>query len=229
MKLFKSHCFIRPVFFCMSALILSPEAIGQSEQRWTVTPYVGASLLNDRTANITALNIGGNDFPAGSLDIQTDSGFYAGLGLGYTFDNQVVAELAWEYRTNDSETVLPDSATVYGGNLASSIFYANLYYPVIQNQDWTLYTGAGLGWVQEIDLDVEQSSSEQSYAGDGDISYQLLLKFQYTLTSNLDFSAHARWSSLDSVTLEGEGAAVGTIENLDYNPASFGIGLTYRF
>lgn len=229
MKFFKSHYFIRPVFFCMSALILSPEAMGQNEQRWTVTPYLGASLLSDPTADASALTIGGNNFPAGSLDIQTDSGFYAGLGLGYTFDNQVMAELAWEYRTNDSETGLSDSATVYGGNLASSIFYANLLYPAIQHQDWTLYTGAGLGWVQEIDLDVEQGDREQSYAGDGDISYQLLLKLQYTLTSNLDFSAHARWSSLDSVTLKGEGAAVGTIENLDYNPASFGIGLTYRF
>ena len=189
---------------------------------WFAKPYVGASLLSatdgSRVDQITQ-----------DLDVETDAGFLAGMGVGYRYNDNWATEIAWEYRTNDSETIFADGTRFGDGNYASNTFYLNGYYFFDAIGHWQPYVGAGLGWTQEIDLDLEGLGPEQSFSGDGDVALQIYGGAEYQFTDRLYLNLELRYSRLSSVDLDAESNALGAIEGLDYTPLTFGAGLTYRF
>ena len=83
--------------------------------------------------------------------------------------------------------------------------------------------------MQEIDLDIEQGATESSFSGDNDIAYQLILSSEYEISKTLSLVADIRWSDTGSISLEGEENALGEINDIDYNPFSFGVSLSHRF
>ncbi len=107
------------------------------------------------------VGIGGVDGPA---QVNLDTGFTAGLGVGYRFHPRFSAALAWEYR---SEVALADGQRCADGNYASNVFYLNSYYHFESDSAWHPCIGAGLGWVQEIDIDLEGRGPEQSFSDAG--------------------------------------------------------------
>ena len=116
------------------------------------------------------------------------------------------------------------------GNIASNVFFVNAYYPLYQQRSWRIYLGAGVGWVQELDIDLEEGSLERSYSGDGDLAYQLIGQVEYQLSSGVSVAGELRWSDVGSPSLDGEeGGALGIVDNFDYTPVSFGLSLQYRF
>ena len=209
--------------------LTSAYAAAQEDGNWYVKPALGVSLVSDTNANTSNVDALVSPALAGTWDIETDSGFYAGIGLGYEYKSGVRTELYWEYRTNDSSTTTSDGNQTFDGNLASSIFYINAYYPLYRQQNWLIHIGAGLGWVQEIDLDLERDSLESSFSGDNEFAYQLIAQTEYQITSNIRLAGDLRWIDVSSPSLKGEENALGEVDNIDYNPLSIGLNLQYRF
>ncbi len=156
-------------------LTISPVA---AEDNWFVRPYVGLSQMSDLGADFTNI-----DGLSGDIDVDLDAGFTGGIGVGYNYTDNFAVEFGWEYRSNDSEAVLADTSEFDGGNYASNIFYLNGHYRFAPNGDWRPYVGAGLTWVEEVDIDLERGSEELSYQGDGDVGYQLFAGVDYRVNS----------------------------------------------
>lgn len=204
-------------------IFICPTLSASDKGDWFVRPYIGYSNLSDTEG--VASNVDGINGPA---DISVDGGFTAGLGVGYQFTQRVSAELAWEYRSNDSETNLDGQSLFTEGNYASSVFLANLFYDLAPRGNWQPYLGAGISWVQEIDIDLERNGIEQSYSGDGDIGYQLFAGTRYTLSKDWEIHGEVRYGSITGIDLEGENIP-GQITDLDYKTTTLQIGFNYRF
>ncbi len=211
------------LFFVAVLVALSTTTlVSHAEGQFYLKPYLGVSSLSDKTATTTG--IGETD---GVADIQINSGFVSGLGFGYKYNQKFAAEIAWEYRTNDSETTLADGSLFSEGNYASNTLYLNGYYFITQTTRWSPYVGAGIGWIQEIDLDFESDGVEQSFSGDGEIALQFLAGMEYSLSNNVELNAELKYSQA-SADLEGENA-VGSITELDYDPLTFQLGVSFLF
>lgn len=209
----------------ISAPLVSLSATTVSaDEGWYVRAYGGISEMSD--INGDAVGIDGVD---GKSDITLDTGFNAGLGAGYRFGNHWAAELAWEYRTNDSETELPSGAVYDDGNYASSTLFLNGYYHFARSGRWDPYVGAGLGWLQEVDLDLEDDSGEISYSGDGDFGFQVFGGVNYHFSEAWAANAEIRYGMFTDLDLEGESDAPGELQSLDYEPLTIQFGVRYAF
>lgn len=190
---------------------------------WFLRPVVGMSLMSDTSVNATNV-----DSVTGYANVDLDSGFNAGLGIGYQYSANWAAEIYWEYRTNDSSVDLAGQSNFDGGNYASNIFYLNGFYYLRPEAKWKTYLGLGLGWVQEIDIDLQRDGTEQSYSGDGDVTWQVFLGTEREITDNLSFQAELRHGEVSGIDLQGE-SAPGAFSDLDYNTTTLQIGLRYSF
>lgn len=188
-----------------------------------VRPVIGLSQLSNTQGISTG--IGMSD---GGVDVTVDTGINAGIGFGYHYTNNIAVELFWEYRTNDSQSLIDDGTFYDEGNYASNIFYLNGYYFFENESDWSPYLGVGLGWVQEIDIDFEQNGTELSYSESGPLAYQLLAGIEYALLDNILISAEFRYSSASIDTLKGE-ENLGSISDLDYQPTTLQVGIKWLF
>ncbi|MDF2180125.1 outer membrane beta-barrel protein [Aliiglaciecola sp. CAU 1673] len=205
----------------LAAGLVSTQALAQS---WMIKPYFGLSQLSDTQGQSQSL--GTQD---GQTKVDLDSGFVAGLGLGYQLDAQWRAELAWEYRSNDSVTTLADGQRFTEGNYASNTFALNGYYLFADVAGFQPYSGAGLVWIQEIDLDLERNGEEQSLSGSSDTGFQLMLGIEYQFNASWQAQAELRYTSLTGIGLQDEGAGNAILRDLDYQPLTFAINLLYRF
>lgn len=210
--------------FVFTILTMATASSMADEGDFFLRPVFGMSSLSDTSGQTTA--IGNTD---GNVDVKIDGGFNAGLGFGYYYTDQFAVELFWEYRSNDSETTLADGTQFTEGNYASNIFFLNGHYYFSSESKWTPYVGAGLGWIQEIDLDLETAGQELSYSGDGDITYQAFAGIDYQLSSKISVNAELRYQALSSVDLSAENGGAGSFSGLDYNPLTLQMGLSWRF
>ena len=203
------------------ALFATPLAAADN---WFVRPYVGLSQMSDTSAGFSAI-----DGLSGDADIDLDTGFTGGLGVGYRYTDRFTVEVGWEYRSNDSETVLADSSEFDDGNYASNVFYLNGHYHFATEGDWRPYVGAGITWIEEIDIDLERGGEELSYAGDGDVGYQLFAGVDYRLNPEWTLQGELRYGSITGIDLDGESGDPGQIDDIDYQTTTLQIGLVYAF
>lgn len=209
---------------CILSVLLSPTVFAADDRGWFLKPNVGLSNLSDLSASVTG--IGAFD---GSADISTDSGFVAGLGLGYRYNSNWAAEIAWEYRTNDSAVTLSDGTLFSEGDYASNTFFLNGIYSFDSSSAWTPYLGAGISWVQEIDIDLEAGGNELSYSGDGEVGFQVFGGVGYSFNDNWALQAELRYGSITGIELDAESTALGQFSDLDYQPTTFQMALVYDF
>jgi opacity protein-like surface antigen len=188
-------------------------------------PHAGISMVQDNDFGQSGVAAAG-----ATGDGAYDTGWAAGLGFGYRYGNGWSAEIDWEYRTNDNDSIAFSDATRFGdGNLASNILYLNGYYTFEPgNASWRPFVGAGLGWVQEIDLDLESGGSETSYSGDGDIAWQLMAGVETDLAEDWRLQGELRYSRVSGVDLDEEGGS-GRISDLDYEAWTIGVAVVYDF
>ena len=165
----------------------------------------------------------------GDGEVTFANGFNAGAAVGYEFGSwRVEGEVL--YRTNDVDDV---SGTLFDaaddGDFSSLTLGANALYQfnLFKNPKVVSYAGGGIVWFQEVDLDFEANGSERSYSGD-DVALQLISGARYELAERWAISAEVRHLFGGEVELDGEGAAVGSID-ADYDQTSLMLGLSYRF
>lgn len=202
-----------PIFFSINAF----------SQQWFIKPYVGLSNMGDVQGNSDNFNNATD-----TADVNLDAGFNAGFSGGYRYSANIGVEFGWEYRSNSSETVVGD-VTYTDGNYASNTVYLSGLYYLNPYQNWQPYVGAGLIWVEEVDIDLELDGSELSYSSGGDSGYQAFVGVNYQLNSDWQVQFEGRYSSITDLQLSGEGTATGSIANLDYEPLTLQIGMVYQF
>lgn len=191
--------------------------------------YGGASMLRDQSISQTGVASAG-----ATSDASFDTGMVAGGAAGYYFTNNISAELAWDYRSNSLDKAnFSDGTKFNDGDFASNIFFLNGYYHLdaILNSKFRPYIGAGLGYVQEIDIDLKNATSgvETSYSQDGELAYQFIAGTSYGLTENWDLTADVRYMRVDSINLKREGGGTAELRNVDYDPVSLTVGAVYKF
>ena len=215
----------RKAFFltAITGIFLLPIQSYAEGGEFYLKPTIGLSSLSDQTP--TTRGIGTVD---GSSDLSLDGGFVGGLAWGYRYSNNFAAEIAWEYRSNDSQVTLADGSVFEDGNYASNTFFLNGYYFPETERTWQPYVGLGIGFFEEIDVDLESGGVEQSFSGDGETLIQFMVGVEYPVSPKLDLTAELRYSSASDISLSGEGSS-GQFDGLDYDPLTIQLGLKYTF
>ena len=207
---------------------LTNPALAQTQESdndngWFARAWGGYSSLSDTSGSAASFEGG-----SGSVDVSLDGGFTAGLGAGYRYNKRLAVELAWEYRSNDSETSFADGAIFNEGNYASNAFFLNGYYFLDRRGSWEPYVGAGLIWLQEVDIDLEGNGPEQSFSADGDTGLQVFVGTNYRINDRWQAHGELRYGSVTGIDLTGENTE-GTLSDFDYEPLTLQLGVSYSF
>lgn len=205
--------------------LINQTALADDNGKWNVKLYGGLSTLSNQQTNQT--NVAS---PGSTGNINNDNGFMAGGSAGFNFTNNLSIELAWDYRSNDSKTNFSDGSNFSDGNFASNIFFINSRYTFDSFSQTKIrpYVGAGLGYVEEIDIDLNSGGVERSYSKNNEIAYQFLAGASYPITEKIDLDAGLRYVLVDNIKLKSESGS-GELSNVDYDPLSLVIGLSYKF
>lgn len=211
-----------------AALLASPLLAADAEARdgnWYLKPSIGYTTLGSSSFDSTG-------FPSddGTGRGEFDSGYMAGIGFGYRYGNGWSAELAWEFRTNDVDRVsFSDGAVFTDGDYASNIIYLNGYYTFNRESNWRPYVGAGLGYVQEIDIDLDSGAGNTSFSGDGEVALQAMAGVEFDLAERWRLQGEARYVTATGNDLDVEGPGGQRITDIDYDGFILGVNLAYDF
>jgi outer membrane autotransporter protein len=204
-------------------------ALAQMEPKgFYVTGYAQYSRIGSSTFTESgALGAGGG------LNAEFGSGFGLGGDIGYRYGNGWAAEVEWNYRRHSLSSLRQGGGTLsQDGDFASNIILINGLRRFNSSTKWTPYVGAGIGWVQEIDIDIQPAAggAERSYSASNKTAFQLIAGVEYALNQKWRMTADARWLRVGSVKMDNEsGNTGGSVTSLDYNPISLQIGLRYSF
>jgi len=225
------------MFPCCSPRVLAPllmtllptAALAQTEPKGF---YVTAYGQYSRIGSSTFVESGASGAGGG-----LSAGFGRGLGLGadigYRYGNGWAAEVEWNYRSHALKSLRQGVATLASdGDFASNTLLINGLRRFVSASPWTPYLGAGIGWVQEIDIDIKPAvgGADRGYSAGSKVAFQLIAGVEYALTPNWRLTGDARWLRIGTVAMDNEtGNAGGSLRSLEYNPVSVQIGVRYSF
>jgi opacity protein-like surface antigen len=89
--------------------------------------------------------------------------------------------------------------------------------------------GLGVGWVQEIDFDINAGATERAWSKQGDIGVQLIGGVEFPLADAWSLTADVRLLRLGKHELTAEEGVTGRLAKPGYNPLSVQIGVRRRF
>ena len=167
-----------------------------------------------------------SSFPSGEASLTT--GAIAGLAGGYRFNRNFAAELEYAYRSNDIDKIKGSGGTTIadGGDLASVAIMANGYYFFDFAETWSPYIGLGLGFLQEIDSDVELTGlADQKDLEDEVFAWQAMVGAEVPMTDNWRFYGEGRFMTAPSPSLSNGNGSY----DVDYKNLSLVVGIGYQF
>jgi opacity protein-like surface antigen len=221
---------IRTICSCALAgcfAIAALPAHAQSESPgFYVTAYAQASRLGS-----TSFDEIGNANLGNGLKADFDAGLGLGGDIGYQYGNGWAAEFEWNWRRHDLKSLRGGGgAAITEGDFASNILFVNgLRRFVRPTGGWTSYVGLGVGWVQEIDFDLNTGPTERAWSKQGDLSVQLIGGAEFALSDNWHLTADVRLLRLGKRELSAEEGVTGRLAKPGYNPLSVQVGLRRRF
>jgi opacity protein-like surface antigen len=165
-------------------------------------------------------------FPSG--DASLDTGAAVGMAGGYRFNRNFAADLEYTYRSNDISEVKGAGGAIIadGGDLASVAIMTSGYYYFDFANDWSPYIGLGVGFLQEIDSDVELVGvSDQKDLEDQLFAWQAMVGAEVPLDESWRFYGEGRFLSAPGVELSNGNGSYG----LDYHNLSLLVGIGYQF
>ncbi len=210
--------------------ILSASAMSASAQEepagFYVTAYAQASRLNSTSFDET-----GNAGFGRGLKADFDLGLGLGGDFGYRYGNGWAAEIEWNWRRHDLDSLSAGRALgVDEGDFASNVFFINALRRFARpGSNWIPYAGLGLGWVQEIDFDLNSGAIERAWSQQGDFGAQLVGGAELSLGDHWRLTADVRLLRLGEIELPAEEGVTGRLAKPEYNPLSFQIGLRRSF
>ena len=116
------------------------------------------------------------------------------------------------------------------GDFASNVLFVNgLRRFVRPSGGWVPYVGVGLGWVQEIDFDLNSGNIERAWSDQGEFGVQLMGGAEFPLGESWKLTADVRLLQIGSVELPAEEGVTGQLAKPDYNPVSVQFGVRRKF
>ena len=208
----------------LSLMALSSWA--QSEPKgFYSTVYVQASQLGS-----TSFDEIGNAGLGQGLRANFGTGLGLGGDVGYRYGNGWAAELDWNWRRHNLKLLSRDGTVVAKeGDFASNILFLNGLKRWTGHGKLVPYAGAGLGWVQEIDFDINSSGREQAWSKQGHIAVQFIGGTELSLGQTWRLTTDVRWLRLGNIELPAEEGASGRLSQPTYNPVSVQVGIRRTF
>jgi opacity protein-like surface antigen len=124
---------------------------------------------------------------------------------------------------------LPDGSNISDGDFSSGALGLNGYWMFGEaNSAWRPFVGAGLAWMQEIDLDLAEDPVNGSYSGDG-TAWQLMGGVSWMLSDRWSFDFEARYLDAGNVTMDAERGPLGGSIQADYSVFEVTAEATWRF
>jgi opacity protein-like surface antigen len=162
-----------------------------------------------------------------------NSGFGLGGDIGYRYGNGWAAEVEWNYRNHSLDTLRQGGGNLArDGDFASNTIFINGLRRFSTDGAWTPYLGAGIGWVEEIDIDITPrgGGTERGYSDGNEFAFQFIAGVEYEFTPQWSLTADTRYMRVGSVRLDNEtGNSNGKVGTLKYNPFSVQVGVRYNF
>ena len=202
-------------------------SLAQTEPRgFYATVYAQASKLGSTTFN----EVGSAGFGSG-LTARFGTGLGLGGDIGFRYGNGWASELEWNWRRHDLKSLNRGGSTIASsGDFASNIIFVNgLRRFIGQSASWTPYVGAGLGWVQEIDFDINSGGTEQAWSKKGKAAVQLIGGTEIPLSDAWRLTADVRLLRVGQIELPAEKGVNGRLTQPRYNPVSVQVGLRRSF
>ena len=154
-----------------------------------------------------------------------DTGATFGGAVGYDYANSPLrAELEFVYRSGDA-TGLPVGVGT-GGDFASTSLMINGYYMFETAGKLKPYAGLGIGYVTEIDFDIEGGTAAGEYSDRGLLAYQAMVGAEYPISKRLSVYGEARYFSAGNADLTGPG---GATLSADYDTFDVTAGIALKF
>lgn len=212
-----------------SGLIIgtADNAMAQAEPRGLyATVYAQASKLGS-----TSFDEAGNAGFGSGLTARFETGVGFGGDIGFRYGNGWASELEWNWRRHDLKSLKRGGSTLASsGDFASNIIFVNgLRRFVGQAGGWTPYVGAGLGWVQEIDFDINSTSKDRAWSKQGKVAVQLIGGAEIPLGDAWKLAADVRFLRVGNIELPAEEGVTGRLSQPRYNPVSVQVGLRRAF
>lgn len=206
-----------------------------------VSSLIGTNALADddryyATGNIGIGFLGSEDLTysdstlTATSEADFDASFAGGGTFGYYLTDNWRIEGEVMYRRNDMKDItLGGVGTSTGGDFASlSLGVSALYeFQPTDNPRLKTYVGAGVAFVQEIDIDFEIDSAETSFETD-ETALQLQAGARYDLNDRMFVDLTARYLTVSGAKMEFPADTSRTIE-ADYSPLTLSVGLGWRF
>jgi len=157
-----------------AAVLLVPLSLAaQDKSGFYASAYGGASAMASTSfseSRSTGTAVGGK------VDFGNGIGF--GMAVGYRYSNGWAAELALDERGNFLKRI---GGVAVDGNFFSEVVFLNGYYRFPARGSVRPFIGAGLGYVMEMDIDVDRNGTEQEYSRQGGLAVQAIAGAEYSL------------------------------------------------
>jgi len=214
------------LFALIAGPALAQSAASAEPRGFYATVYAQASRLG-----LTRFDEIGNAGLGPGLTARFDQGLGLGGDLGFRYGNGWAAELEWNWRRHDLKSLRSGGAALSTeGDFASNIFFVNgLRRFVGAAGSWTPYVGAGIGWVQEIDFDLNSGNTERAWSRQGQVGLQLIGGVEVPLGKAWRMVADIRMLQLGKVELPAEEGVTGRLAKPRYDPVSVQVGLRRVF
>lgn len=195
-----------------------------ADDRW----YGGA--VGGFTSNgVSSLDLA-TDGPDGRARADADNGYTMGAVFGREFDGRWRLEGEFRYRTNEFASVdLPGGARITDGDFSSGALGVNGYWLFGETDArWRPFVGAGLAWMQEIDLDLAEDPVNGSWSGDG-TAWQVMGGVSWAVSERWHVDFEARYLDAGSVTMDAERGGPGGMITADYDVFEVTAEASWRF
>ena len=213
---------MRKITLLGSTMLMAANA--QAEGDWYATAKFAYNTLDDQDIEYTAL---GN---ATNGRAEFDGGFAAGATGGYRFNESWRLEGEFMYRTSELDSAdIAGLGTFDDGDYSSVAIGVNALYDfnLFGSDKTRAFAGAGVAWLQEIDVDFEENGVESSYSGD-DFGFQVMLGARYDIGERWFLETDVRYFFATDIEMTAEGNALGRVE-ADYEPLSVTAGIVFVF
>ncbi|MEO1575238.1 MAG: porin family protein [Pseudomonadota bacterium] len=207
-----------------AALLCCAGAHAQDDTSFYATGVVGIGFLGSEDLAYR------DGVISSTAEADFDPSFTGGGTVGYRLNDAWRIEGELLYRRNEMDEITLDGVgSATEGDFASlSVGLSALYdFRPFDNDRLSAYVGAGVVFVQEIDIDFEVGGMETSFETD-DIGFQVQFGGRYDLNDKLFVDVGVRYLTLSGVEMEFP-ADTSRIVEADYSPFSVTAGLGWRF
>lgn len=196
----------------------------------TTAPTASTGLYLEGFGGFSGLLDDGLTLDENNYDASYGSGFLSGAALGYQWTHFSL-ELEFFYRSNDVDTVSRGRDRFTDGDYASTNFFLNTQYTFgsIAGQAAVIrpYIGAGIGLMQEIDIDLPGAGAED-LSSTWEFGFQAIIGLRWEISPHWSLFTEGRYIHGGSPSLSAETGPARSA-SADYNGWTALAGLRWTF